>query len=125
MTACVTIAVDLDASRRSRALELGADHAVAPDQASEVVARLTGGDGAAVVLDLVGSVPTTSLATQIVMRGGEINVIGVGQGSVEVGYGTIPTDVSVRFPYSGTRPGSARRPGAGPLGPDLGGRPDL
>lgn len=104
MSACKVVAVDVAPDRLDHAVAMGAHRAVLPGDAADVVREASGGIGASIVLDLVGSADSTELAAALVARGGDVNVIGAGAGSVRVGYGTIATDASVRFPYWGSRP---------------------
>ncbi|SNQ50592.1 Alcohol dehydrogenase [Frankia canadensis] len=98
------VAVDIDDDRLALARGLGAQHAVRTEDTAELVAGLSRGTGAAMVLDLVGSPATTDLAARVAARGADVSVIGVGGGAVPVGYRTIAFDASVRFPYWGSRP---------------------
>jgi NAD+-dependent secondary alcohol dehydrogenase Adh1 len=73
------IAVDPDPRRRALAIELGADHAVgAGHEAVEAIGDLTGGRGADVVLDFVGSDATLGDATALVGRAGTYSLVGYG-----------------------------------------------
>ncbi len=71
-------AVDLVEERRALAETLGAVALRSADPASELQA-LTGGRGADVVLEAVGSDATIQLALQLVTRGGCVSVVGVSQ----------------------------------------------
>lgn len=71
------VVVDLAESPRQTALEAGADHAVAPDEAEALVARLTGGAGAQVVVEAVGVPETFELCTRLVAAGGNVANVGV------------------------------------------------
>lgn len=71
------VVVDLVASRRKKALELGASHAVGPDEAHELVAELTGGLGADVTIEAAGFPAPFELAADLVRSGGRIANIGV------------------------------------------------
>jgi NAD+-dependent secondary alcohol dehydrogenase Adh1 len=73
------IAVDPDPRCRALAIELGADHAVgAGHEAVEAIGDLTGGRGADVVLDFVGSDATLGDATALVGRAGTYSLVGYG-----------------------------------------------
>jgi propanol-preferring alcohol dehydrogenase len=79
------IAVDpLDAKRR-RALELGADDAIAPEEL-DAPAR--------VVLDFVGSDDSLALATRVVERAGLVVLVGEAGGSARFGFGRVPWEAS-------------------------------
>ena len=71
------IMVDPAASRRDSALAAGADHAVAPDEAEELVASLTQGGGADVAIEAVGVPSSFELCTSIVRPGGHVANVGV------------------------------------------------
>lgn len=72
------VAVDPIALRRERALELGADVALAPDEdVAGVVNRFTGGWGADSVIDAAGVQATFDTAGNIVAIGGSIALIGI------------------------------------------------
>ena len=69
------IAVDTDERRRRLAGELGADEAVASAGAAR---EATGGGGADVVFDFVGTDQTHADAMSLLARGGTLSVIGYG-----------------------------------------------
>ncbi|GAA1700226.1 zinc-dependent alcohol dehydrogenase family protein [Microcella alkalica] len=71
------VVVDLVESRRKKALELGATHAVAPEDAKELVMELTGGLGADVTIEAAGFPAPFELAADLVRSGGRIANIGV------------------------------------------------
>jgi alcohol dehydrogenase len=71
------VVVDLDASRRERALACGADHAVAPQDAPALVASLTRDRGAEVVVEAVGVPDTFELCTTLARAGGHVANVGV------------------------------------------------
>ena len=71
------VVVDLVDSRRKKALELGATHAVAPEDAHELVNELTGGLGADVTIEAAGFPAPFELAADLVRSGGRIANIGV------------------------------------------------
>ena len=78
------IAIDTDERRRRLAQELGADE-VLGEQGDPVdaVRELTGGRGADIVLDLVGTDETHASSLQMLARGGLYSVVGYG-GTVSV-----------------------------------------
>jgi len=71
------VVVDLVESRRKKALELGATHAVGPDEVHAVVNDLTGGLGADVTMEAAGFPAPFELAADLVRSGGRIANIGV------------------------------------------------
>lgn len=66
------VGADLVASRREKALSLGADYAFDADRLPQAVAGVTGGDGADVVFVGPGSAAAMSLGAACVARGGTI-----------------------------------------------------
>jgi NAD+-dependent secondary alcohol dehydrogenase Adh1 len=84
LCACRIIAVDPDPRRRTLALELGAADAVDGGAAAvEAVADLTGGRGADVVFDFVGSDATLRDAPALLAQTGAYSLVGFG-GMIEV-----------------------------------------
>ncbi len=71
------IVVDLVESRRKKALELGATHAVSPEEVHDLVNDLTGGLGADVTIEAAGFPAPFELAADLVRSGGRIANIGV------------------------------------------------
>jgi (R,R)-butanediol dehydrogenase/meso-butanediol dehydrogenase/diacetyl reductase len=78
------IAVEPDESRRSKALDLGAAAAVAPDSARELVLDYTRGRGADVVYECVGRAATLQSAVTLARPGGRVCLIGLAHGSVPI-----------------------------------------
>jgi NAD+-dependent secondary alcohol dehydrogenase Adh1 len=79
------VAVDTDERRRRLAAELGADEVV--DRA-EAVRELTGGRGADVVFDFVGTDETHAASAEMLARGGTYSVIGYG-GTISIPSGAL------------------------------------
>jgi len=64
--------------RRSKALSMGATHAVAPEEAEAVLAELTSGQGADVVLEMVGhNQDTINFALELAASAGTVAAFGV------------------------------------------------
>ncbi|MEV6108364.1 Zn-dependent alcohol dehydrogenase [Streptomyces sp. NPDC051940] len=76
--ASVIVAVDPVAQRREWALELGATHAVAPDDLKALSGKLTGGEGFDYVFEVVGKPATLRAAWDATRRGGKVVLVGVG-----------------------------------------------
>ena len=72
------IAVDTDERRRRLAAELGADEVVDGRAPVDAVRELTGGRGADLVFDFVGTDQTHAAAAAMLARGGTYSVIGYG-----------------------------------------------
>lgn len=105
ITGATVIALDISAEKRAFALEMGADFAF--DSNTDAVAKvkeLTGGVGANVVLDFVGMQPTIELMPQLVAPGGDVQLIGIGNGVLPIGFEGLPFDVNFRGPYWGALP---------------------
>jgi NAD+-dependent secondary alcohol dehydrogenase Adh1 len=71
------VAVDTDERRRRLAAELGADHVVG-DGAVDAIRDLTGGRGADLVLDFVGTDHTHADSLAMLARGGTYSIVGYG-----------------------------------------------
>jgi alcohol dehydrogenase len=72
------VAIDLAASRLEAAKRFGADAMVGPgEDAAAIIAELTGGLGADVVIEAVGVPETFELCTRLVRAGGHVANIGV------------------------------------------------
>ena len=78
------VAIDTDERRRTLATELGADRVVDPAHAAEAVNELSGGRGADLVFDFVGTDATHAASLALLARGGTYSVIGYG-GTVSCG----------------------------------------
>lgn len=98
------IAVDVDDRRLERAAEYGAEITVksGPETAG-TIRDYTDGEGAQVVLDLVGSDETLALAAQLVAKGGRIAVIGLAGGTLAYSALGLPWEAEVTSSAWGTR----------------------
>lgn len=98
------IALDIGADKLAFALEVGAHAALPSDQtAIEAVRARTGGHGAEAVFNFVGAQATADLAAKLVGNGGDIAMVGLGPGAIQVNNDTLPSGSSVRVPIWGTR----------------------
>jgi (R,R)-butanediol dehydrogenase/meso-butanediol dehydrogenase/diacetyl reductase len=79
------IVVDPLASRRALALKLGADAAVAPDDAAEAALELTHGVGPDVTFEAGGNPKAARAAVQLVRKGGRAILLGVFNSNIELG----------------------------------------
>jgi alcohol dehydrogenase, propanol-preferring len=103
-TAARVIAVDTKPDALELARSLGADHVVAAGEAAVTGIRgLTGGLGADVVLDFVGSDATLQLGVGVARTLGDLTIVGVAGGSYPVGFFSIPYELSVQTVYWGSR----------------------
>jgi propanol-preferring alcohol dehydrogenase len=103
-TAAQIVAVDSRVEARELALQCGADHALAPDEGVAAVRDLSGGRGADVVIDLVGSEPTMALGIRVIRPLGDLTIVGIGGGTLSFSFFAVPYEVSVQTTYWGTRP---------------------
>ncbi|MEU1423672.1 NAD(P)-dependent alcohol dehydrogenase [Kitasatospora sp. NPDC005751] len=104
MTAARVVALDVTEEKLALARAVGAHEAVLSDASAPAAVRaLTGGVGAQVVLDFVGAPPTVASAGAMAAVEGDVTIVGLGGGSLPVGFGTLPYEVSVASPYWGTR----------------------
>lgn len=103
-TAARVIAVDSRESARDLAKRSGADLVLAPgpDLAAEV-REATGGLGADVVLDFVGSDETLAAAAACTRQVGDITIVGLGGGTLPVSFFSVPYEASVQSTYWGNR----------------------
>lgn len=99
------VVVDTAADKLATAHELGAHAVINPAEANaaEVVADLTGGAGAAAVIDYVGSEDTLTLAAAAVARGGIIVVVGLAGGSLPFSFLGLRAEATVTTSYWGSR----------------------
>lgn len=104
ITPATVVALDLAEDKLELAKEVGAHHAfLSDDDAVEQVRALTGGRGATVVFDFVGVQPTMTLGSKMVAVAGDQVMVGVGSGSLPVGFLDRPYESQVRAPYWGYR----------------------
>ena len=98
------IAVDLDDARLERALEYGAAITVkSGPEAVNAIMEHTGGEGANVVFDVVGSDDTLAMAAQLIAKGGRIAVIGLARGTLAYSAMGLPWEAEVVSSAWGTR----------------------
>ena len=75
---CSTIAIDTDPRRRNLATELGASEVLDGAKSVDAVRELTGGRGADIVLDFVGTDSSHADAAAMLARGGTYSIVGFG-----------------------------------------------
>ncbi|MFC9497793.1 NAD(P)-dependent alcohol dehydrogenase [Streptomyces sp. NPDC056982] len=98
------IALDVNEEKLALAREVGAHEAILSDAESVAVVReLTGGKGTEAVFDFVGATSTVATAGGCVAVEGDVTIVGLGGGSLAVGFGTTPYEASVTAPYWGSR----------------------
>lgn len=104
LSAATVVALDVREESRELARRSGAQHALPSDgSALEAVEDLTRGLGAEAVFDFVGAAATTSLARSMVGRDGDLTLVGIGGGTVEVGFESVPFGSRTGITYWGSR----------------------
>lgn len=97
------VAVDVDPAKLELATELGAHEVVASDEsAASHVRGMTGGLGAELVLDVVGTDVTMALAAAVARVRGDLTVLGLGGGTLPVGFFSVPYEASIQTSYWGS-----------------------
>ncbi|MFP4511337.1 MAG: NAD(P)-dependent alcohol dehydrogenase [Acidimicrobiales bacterium] len=105
LTPATVIGVDQHQAGLDRAAAAGADHGVlSDDQAATTIAELSKGKGVDVTVDMVGADPTLSLAAAITRPLGHLTIVGIGGGTLPIGFFSIAYEVSVATTYWGTIP---------------------
>jgi alcohol dehydrogenase, propanol-preferring len=103
--ATTIVAMDTAPEKLKIAKDLGADETlVSGEDAVKRVKDMTHGQGAAVVLDMVGINPTLQSAAQIARAQGHITIVGLGGGALPVNFHSLPHECSVASPYWGSIP---------------------
>ncbi|WP_219461102.1 NAD(P)-dependent alcohol dehydrogenase [Nonomuraea rhizosphaerae] len=102
------VAVDVDPARLRAARTYGADEALVSDgDVTAAILDLTGGVGADVVLDFVGSQATMAIGAATIASYGDLAVVGLAGGTLafggEITARGLPWGVTVSTPYGGTR----------------------
>jgi propanol-preferring alcohol dehydrogenase len=99
------IAVDTKRDALDNAVADGADVALeaGPNTGAEIKAA-TGGRGADVVIDCVGTDSTIATGLGGLRSLGDLTVIGVGMGSIPFGFLSVPFEASLQTIYWGSRP---------------------
>jgi len=104
-TATRIIAVDTRKEALAIAEESGADHTLlAATETGPRIRELTGGHGADAVFDCVGTERTLGLGAESARTLGDLTIIGLGGGILEMGFFTVPYELSVQTTYWGSRP---------------------
>ncbi len=95
LTDAEVYALDLSAAKRATALELGADHALGPDD------HLPPIDG---IIDFIGSDTTLEKAAATVAKQGAVVVVGLFGGRIPFGLGAVPHEARFLSSFWGSRP---------------------
>jgi propanol-preferring alcohol dehydrogenase len=101
--ATTIIAVDTAADKLESAKRMGADEGLlSGDEAVKRIKDMTRGQGANLVLDMVGVNPTLQMAAQVARVLGHVTIVGLGGGALPVNFYSLPHECSVASPYWGT-----------------------
>lgn len=96
--------IDVAPARRNLARDAGADMVFAPGaDAYQRIMDLTAGRGADAILDFVGTDATLALAARVSRPMGRIVLIGLGGGSIPVGWGHIATGATFAISLGSSR----------------------
>jgi alcohol dehydrogenase, propanol-preferring len=103
--AATVIAVDTSPAKLETAKKMGADEAwVSGGDAVKRIRDITRGQGANLVLDMVGVNPTLKMAAQISRVLGHVTIVGLGGGALPVNFHSPAKECSVASPYWGSIP---------------------
>ncbi len=103
--ATTVVALDTAAAKLETARQMGADEALlSGDGAVKRVKDMTGGQGAHVVIDMVGIDPTLKMAAQMARALGHVTIVGLGGGALPVNSRALAKECSVAAPYWGSIP---------------------
>lgn len=105
LSPATVIAIDARDEALRLATDVGAEYAVrSGDDAVGEIHDLTHGKGADLVVDIVGSAETLALGAAVARPLGHLTIVGLGGGTVPVGFFTIGYEVSVASTYWGSQP---------------------
>ena len=97
--------MDTAADKLDIAKRMGADEGlVSGEKAVKRVQDVTRGQGAELVLDLVGVNPTLQMAAQMARVLGHLTIVGIGGGVLPVNFLSPPHECSVASPFWGSIP---------------------
>jgi len=103
--ATTVIALDTSVDKLEIAKQMGADEVLlSGDAAITRIKNITRGQGAELVLDMVGINPTLNMAAQVARRLGHLTIVGLGGGALPVNFRSPPNECSVSSPYWGYIP---------------------
>ena len=103
--ATTIVAVDTSADKLEIAKRMGADEVLlSGDKAVKRIKDMTRGQGAELVLDLVGVNPTLQMAAQVARVLGHLTIVGLGGGALPVNFFSPARECSVAAPFWGTIP---------------------
>ncbi|HEU5105585.1 MAG TPA: NAD(P)-dependent alcohol dehydrogenase [Solirubrobacterales bacterium] len=97
------VAVDVSEEKLRLAGEVGADETVkAGEGATDAIREITGGRGAELVADMVGSDDSIALAAQVGRFGSHLTIVGLAGGKFEFAFGALPFEAQLTIPYWGS-----------------------
>lgn len=103
LTPATIVAVDQRQEALDLAADIGAHHGVlSGEDATDEIRDITRGEGAELVLDLVGGDATLGLAAGVVHVLGHLTIVGIGGGTLAVGFFSIPYEAAVATTYWGS-----------------------
>jgi len=103
--AATVVAMDTSLTKLETAKKLGADEVIVSGaEAVQRVKDITRGQGANLVLDMVGVPPTLEMAAQISRVLGHVTIVGLGGGALPVNFHSPAKECSVASPYWGSIP---------------------
>jgi propanol-preferring alcohol dehydrogenase len=102
-SATTVVAVDTSADKLATAERMGADEGLlSGDEAVTRIKDMTRGQGAELVLDMVGVDPTLHMAAQVSQVLGHLTIVGLGGGALPVNFTSPQHECSVASPYWGS-----------------------
>ena len=97
------VAVDVSDEKLALAREVGADEAVkAGEGAAEAIGEITKGQGAELVVDMVGSDDSLALTAAVAKFESHLTIVGLHGGKFEFAFGAVPFEAQLCIPYWGT-----------------------
>ena len=104
-SATTVVAVDTSADKLEIAKKMDADEGlVSGDDAVKRIEVITRGQGAELVLDLVGVNSTLAMAAQMARVLGHLTIVGLGNAALPVNFNSPPHECSVASPFWGSIP---------------------
>ncbi|MGO8917820.1 MAG: NAD(P)-dependent alcohol dehydrogenase [Stellaceae bacterium] len=101
--ATTIVAVDATAEKLAVAKRMGADETLLSGEgAVKRIKDMTRGQGANLVLDIVGVDATLKIAAQVARALGHVTIVGLGGGAMPVNFFTLPHECSAASPYWGS-----------------------
>jgi propanol-preferring alcohol dehydrogenase len=103
--ATTIIAVDTAVDKLGIAKRMGADEGLlSDDSAVKRIKDMTRGQGAELVLDMVGANPTLQIAAQVARVLGHLTIVGLGVAALPVNFSSPQKECSVASPFWGSIP---------------------